>query len=158
LLLFLSSVVVLTPNGNYWVEPLLHSVSDIHEIIYALYVITPSKMASVRLVTNPAWTPTIRIALRVFPKYSQANSATATQSKTPPLHSTSFPAQYSLSVLPHDGTKSVMLKASLNITSNNISKHHNPVIYSSENSKFHRRNSPRLKSRNVCEMIILKLI
>ena len=95
-------------------------MSDMYEIIYALYVITPSKMASVRLVTNPAWTPTIQIASRVFTKYSQANSATATQSKTPPLHSTPLPAQYSPSVLPHDGTRSVMLKAPLNIQNSNI--------------------------------------
>jgi len=140
MLLFLSSVVVLAQNDNYWVEPLLHSVSDICEIIYTLYYdITTSKMASMRLITFPTWTPTIQIALRAFPKYSQANSTTATQSKTPPRHSTSFPVQYSLSVLPTDGTRSVMLKTLLNIPSNNISKHHNPIIYSSENSKSQRR-------------------
>jgi len=25
---FFSSIVVLTPNGNFWIAPLLHSVSD----------------------------------------------------------------------------------------------------------------------------------
>lgn len=106
-------------------------------------------MASVHLVTNPAWTPTIQTASRVFTKYSLANSATVTQSKTPPIHSTSFPAQYSLSVLTHNGTSSVTLKTSLNIQSNNISKHYNPIIYSSENSNSHRWNSPGLKSKRM---------
>ena len=29
-LVFLRSIVILTPNGNFWVVPLLHSVSDMY--------------------------------------------------------------------------------------------------------------------------------
>ena len=30
---FLSSIIILTPNGNFWVVPLLHSLSDLSRII-----------------------------------------------------------------------------------------------------------------------------
>jgi hypothetical protein len=48
---YLSSLVVLTPNGNFWVVPLLHSVKD---ICAGLYVIHPSCSAiTVDGVRNP---------------------------------------------------------------------------------------------------------
>jgi len=28
--ILLGSIIVLTPNGNFWIVPLLHSVSDIY--------------------------------------------------------------------------------------------------------------------------------
>jgi len=32
IVIFLSSIVVLTPNGKFWVVPLLHSLSDIKKM------------------------------------------------------------------------------------------------------------------------------
>jgi hypothetical protein len=139
------SIVVLTPNGNFWVRPLLYSVSDMHGIIYAPYDVTPSKMASMRLVSFPAWTPTIQIDFACFTQVLPGKFRYSYSSKTPPRPSTSFPVQHSLSVLPADGTSSATLKASINIPNNNTSKHHNPFIYSSENSKSHRRKEPTSK-------------
>jgi len=31
---FLSSITVLTPNDNFWIVPLLHSVSDIRTAVF----------------------------------------------------------------------------------------------------------------------------
>jgi hypothetical protein len=144
LFLFLSSIVVLAPDGNFWFGPLLHSVSDRYGIIYAPYV-TPSKVVSMRLASFPAWTSTIQIAFACFPQVIPRKFRYSYSSKTPPRLSTLFPSQYALSVLPPDGTKYVILKVSLKIPNNNTSIHHNRFIYSSVNSKSYRRKKPTSK-------------
>jgi hypothetical protein len=36
---FLSSTVVLTPNDNFWIVPLLHSVSDVIAVSYNVSIV-----------------------------------------------------------------------------------------------------------------------
>jgi len=63
---FLSSIIVLTPNGNFWIVPLLHSVRDVsvhtaklreQEDIHQLYVVVSnlgSSMLAEQSNKNPA--------------------------------------------------------------------------------------------------------
>jgi len=32
--IFLRSIVALAPNGNFWVEPIMHSVSDMFKLFF----------------------------------------------------------------------------------------------------------------------------